>query len=169
MTKRSSSLQSQIQNLKSDNRLFSEMYIATQQRQRDMTEFFSHENSCFPPALAKEGHLREGTKSDLLECLQRLCDISGGAAPNVEAKVLDGSVTVKLLCPKGCKTFSDYASTVFLPYINDQKQDCKQLDIVFDVYLENSLKRGTRERRGFGNRHIVSGSTPILGNWQGFL
>ncbi len=169
VSKRSSSQQSQIQSLKSDNRLFSEMYIATQQRQGDMTEFFSHENSCFPPALSKEGHLREGTKSDLLECLQRMCDISGGGAPNVEAKVLDGSVIVQLLCPRGCKTFSDYARDVFLPYINNQLQQCMRLDIVFDVYHENSLKRGTRERRGFGNRRIVSGSTPIPANWQGFL
>ena len=62
-----------ITSLKSDCTLFSRLYIATQIRHGDLDNFFKHENHAYPPSLSLLGKLRLGTKSDLVECLEKLC------------------------------------------------------------------------------------------------
>ena len=42
-------------------------------------------------------------------------------------------------------------------------------EVVFDVYLKDSLKSETRERRGSGTRISDRETTPIWGKWQQFL
>ena len=50
--------------------LFGQLYIAMQNRQSDLNEFFAHEIQSFPPSLSDFGMLYiPGTKSDLLPCL----------------------------------------------------------------------------------------------------
>ena len=65
-TKKKSKKAVQASLLKSDVALFSQMYIAMQNRQGDTGEFFSHENHPFSPALADCGNMRSTKKSDLL-------------------------------------------------------------------------------------------------------
>ena len=65
-TKKKSKQAEQASLLKSDVALFSQMYIAMQNRQEDMVEFLSHENHPFSPALADCGNMRSTNKSDLL-------------------------------------------------------------------------------------------------------
>ena len=48
-------------------------------------------------------------------------------------------------------------------------KDSLRVDIVYDVYLLDSLKRTTREKRGKGVRKRVSPQTRIPSNWQEFL
>lgn len=48
-------------------------------------------------------------------------------------------------------------------------QSVKRIDIVWDVYLDDSLKLTTREKRGQGQRRKVLLSTRIPGDWRGFL
>ena len=45
----------------------------------------------------------------------------------------------------------------------------KRIDIVFDVYLPNSLKAATREKRGRGVRKRVSAENKCPSNWLQFL
>ena len=45
----------------SDRYLFSCLYIASQQREGDLEEFFKHENQPYPPSLSEFGNLRFGT------------------------------------------------------------------------------------------------------------
>ena len=92
-----------------------------------------------------------------------------GAAPAVEAKMLDGAAIVQMLAPKLATTFEDYVDNVFLPYILKQLENTERVDVVFDRYVPDSLKTSTREKRGSGVRRKVSPSTRIPGNWQGFL
>ena len=50
--------------------LFGQLYIAMQNRQSDLNEFFAHEIQSFPPSLSDFGMLYPpGTKSDLLPFL----------------------------------------------------------------------------------------------------
>ena len=50
--------------------LFGQLYIAIQNRQSDLNEFFAHEIQSFPPSLSDFGMLYlPGTKSDLLPFL----------------------------------------------------------------------------------------------------
>ena len=56
---------------------------------------------------------------------------------------------VNMVKPGTERTFSGYAGS-FIPYIRAQLFHANQLDIVWDEYLENSLKATTRCKRGSG-------------------
>ena len=64
---------SKTKDLKDDVSLFSKLYIAAQDRESDLGNFFQHENHPYPPSLSDRGTLRAGTKSDLLSCLIKSC------------------------------------------------------------------------------------------------
>ena len=125
-----------------------------------MDEFFRHENQGTPPSLSDMGELRHGTKSDLMSCLERLSTVSQNEMPDVDAKIVDGSVVVNMLQPKASSTFGDYAADVVLPYLIKLLQPSSRLDVVWDRYIEGSLKSSTREKRGSGSRIIVKSTTP---------
>lgn len=118
--KRSSKGKSQIiADLKSDNKLFAGLYIACQSRQGNLQDFFKHENSSSPPSLAVHGKLRHGQKADLLDCIE--AESQELQRPSVvDAKVLDAAAVVNMLNAGRCKTFHEYKTNVFLPYVATQ-------------------------------------------------
>ena len=141
--------QPQRSSLKNDCFLFSRLYIASQIRSGDLNQFFQHENQAYRPALSQMGKLRTGTKSDLVGCLEDLVptqDLS--PTPIVQVILLDGAAIVNMLRPGFAKTFSDYATQVFLPYTTSQLEHVNRLDVVWDEYIADSLKAETRIRRG---------------------
>ena len=149
--------------LKNDVRIFSQLYIATQTRDGDLDTFFSHENSAVPPALACNGKIRSGVKSDLLGCLKYPPTVelninqpglseteneSSITAPNrLDGKILEGSVLVNMLKPPKGSTFGEYARTLFLPKVAKELQSVSRIDVVFDCYKKNSLKETAFQRR----------------------
>jgi hypothetical protein len=162
--------QLQLSSLKNDCSLFSRLYIASQIRNGDLDEFFKHENQAFPPALSQMGIIRTGKKSDLLGCLEGLSPSTENVShPTVQVNILDGAAIVNMLRPGTAKTFQDYANGVFLPYISSQLQQVIRLDIVWDVYMPDSLKAHTRSKRGKGVRRRVAPSSAVPGNWHEFL
>ena len=73
--------------------------------------------------------------------------------------ILDGAAMVNMLQAGTAKTFDHYATSVFIPYITSQLQNIVRLDIILDVYIQDSLKIDTRNKRGKGvRRHIESSS-----------
>ena len=52
-------------------------------------------------------------------------------------------------------TFNEYADQVFIPYLEKQLQESRRLDVVWDIYIPDSLKESTRK---------VSGQTKLPGN-----
>ena len=74
-----------------------------------------------------------------------------------------------MLKPGISKTFEVYAKEVFLPYISLQLCKATRIDLVWDVYLNNSLKGTARLNRGQGIHRRVVGTGVIPGNWQNFL
>ena len=159
----------EIRHLQNNCEMFSRMYISCQSRNGDMDEFFRHENQGTPPSLSDMGELRHGTKSDLMSCLERLSTVPQNEMPDVDAKIVDGSVVVNMLQPKASSTFGDYAADVFLPYLIKLLQTSSRLDVVWDLYIEGSLKSSTREKRGSGSRIIIKSTTPTTKSWQSFL
>ena len=153
--------------LKSDCNLFARLYLACQTRDGNIEEFFKHENSAYPPSLSNGGELRHGKKSDLLQCLK--VTNQNQQLPVVDMKVFDGAAIVNMLPPRNSKTFKEYSELVFLPYLIRQAKDVKRVDVVWDRYLENSLKESTRATRGLGIHRKVLPNTTIPRNWQTFL
>jgi len=157
----------QLEALKSDCNLFSRLYVSCQTRDGNLDQFFSHENQAAPPSLSLGGKIRFGTKSDLLHCIQP--DVSSPPAPHVDAVFLDGAAVVQILNPGTAKTFQDYADTVFVPYGKSQLNKTTRLDIVWDVYIPDSLKATTRDKRGKGIRRRVVPTGALPKKWKDFL
>jgi len=88
--------------------------------------------------------------------------------PQAESSFIDGAAMVNFKPPCQPITFEAYANDVILSYIKSQANKCSRVDIIFDVYLENSLKSQTRKERGTGIRRKVvgSGMTPEYWNFS---
>ncbi|PFX16227.1 Hemicentin-2 [Stylophora pistillata] len=111
------------------------------------------------------GQVRRGKKADLLKCFP---STSAHIAPQpvVDAVIIDGAVIVQMLRPKTVRTFDEYFSTVFAPYILRHLEAAKR---VWDVYQDDSLKRSLPEKSGSGKLCKVMAPTKILADWKGYL
>ena len=56
-----------------------------------------------------------------------------------------------------------------LPYLEAQARNVKRLDIVWDRYIQDSLKNSARESRGQGVRKRVVAAATRPANWQSLL
>lgn len=154
--------------LKEDCALFSRLYIACQSRDGNLEEFFKYENQPWPPSLSQMGSLRGGQKADLVKCLPNP-STTNTESPKVDTVILDGAVIVQMLPPKTGLTFEEYYDAVFAPYVMKQLESVIRVDLVWDVYVSDSLKRSVREKRGSGQRRKVFPSTRLPSDWKGFL
>ena len=140
--------------------LFGKLYLSTRESDRD--EFFSHEVNAFPASLSDNGLLHfPSNKSDLVHCVIPDADTTPSVPKTFDCSVLDGPAIVHLLSPEKVTTFREYSDKVFIPYIENQLKICDRIDIVFDQYLSNSLKKSVRERRGSGLRFKVEPKVKI--------
>ena len=87
----------------------------------------------------------------------------------MSAKIFDGAAVVQMLIPGTAKTFQEYTDTVFIPYLSNQLATAQRVDIVWEVYIKDSLKDSTREKRGRGIQRRVSSTTQLPKNWKDFL
>ena len=76
---------------------------------------------------------------------------------------------IQMLPPRTAETFEEYFHTVFAPYILGKLQAAKRLNLVWDVYLEDFMKRSMGKKRGSGKRRKVLPLTQIPSDWKGFL
>ena len=98
----------QLKSAKNDCQLFSRLYIGCQNRGSNVDEFFTHENQACPPSISDGGKLRHGSKSDLLQCFEKLYE-TGEDNPEVSAVMIDGAAVVQMLKPGMAKTFREYS------------------------------------------------------------
>ncbi|CAB3984221.1 Hypothetical predicted protein [Paramuricea clavata] len=108
-----------------------------------------------------------GTKPDLLSCSEKISPIQAEAPP-VDALLLDGAAIVNMLNPGTSRTFEEYSQDVFLPYVKAQLVNVRRVDVVWDTYIEDSLRATTRSNRGKGIRLRVKPDTNIPDNWAAF-
>ena len=71
--------------------------------------------------------------------------------------MLDGAVIVHLLSTAEVSTFQEYADKVFIPYMSQQLQHATRVDVVWNTYLPDSLRRK------------VSSHAKLPRNWTDFL
>ena len=99
--------------------------------------------------------------------MESLVDVTHDA-PDVSMKVIDGAAFVNMNRPKSSTTYGKYCEDELLSKLKFTSQNTKKLDLVFDVYNENSLKSQTRENRGGGMRISVLKDTLICKDFQKF-
>ena len=73
---------------------------------------------------------------------------AGSGKIEADCVILDGAAVVNMLKPNGSSTFREYANKEFTQFIQNQIVSADRLDIVWDVYIENSLKLAARTKRG---------------------
>ena len=135
----------QLSSMKSDCALFARLYISRQTRDGDLEEFFKHENQGCPPSLSHLGKLRLPKKKyELTECLEDNTTRRTEVPSTIDATIIDGAAVVNMIKPGTEKTFSGYTEQSFLPYVKTQLRHLKRVDIVWDEYVENSLKATTK-------------------------
>ena len=168
--KSSSKLAFKTKSLGNDLSLFGQMYVAVQHRDGDMNEFFQHETCPFPPSLTDVDKIKFGKKADLLKCLTSSDGTVEQQPPSTfDCTIFDGPAVAHALTPNTMtKTFDDYAKRVFVPFIHQHLKNNVRVDVVWDTYLDDSLKAHARDMRGHGMRRKVSGLTNIP-KWKSFL
>ena len=103
--------------------------------------------------------MHHGEKSDIISCLTDLIVDPPQSTPSTS--ILDIALLVQLLRPETAVTIWDYVQNMFLPYIANWLKNINRLDIVWYVYLANSLKHDIRQSRETGDRLKVTLSTKI--------
>ncbi|CAC5385431.1 unnamed protein product [Mytilus coruscus] len=61
-----------------------------------------------------------------------------------------------MLKPSKSRNFDDYADLVFCTYIRKHLETVTRVDVVWDAYIDNSLKATTRSKRGKGIRRRLA-------------
>ena len=133
-----------------------------------LLKFFQHEPNGYPLSLSCSTLLRPCSKSDLLKVFDTVCSFSN-AIQKTDGLVLDGSLISQMKRPTSqMKSFQDYLNAV-KSYVVKKCGSYEHISVVFDVYIENSLKAATRQSRGKWMPMQVTLNGPLPSNWQNFL
>ena len=115
-----------------------------------------------------DGTLRKNKKSSLAKDLQK--DVpSAESIPPSSACIIDGMALVQRLKGDG-NTFAEIADALMAMVLREGASS-KQIDVVFDVYRETSIKNTERERRGCqaGNQYRNLQPDHRVRQWRKFL
>ena len=155
--------------LKADRNLFAQMILIAENRKPQMREVLSHPLGPFPWALSSaDGSLRKTNKAALAKELQKSVPFAD-VIPQPSACMIDAMALVQRL--KGDhKTFSAVAKSL-LCLVLHEGSNSKRIDVIFDVYKENSIKNAEREKRAaeFGNEFRNIQSEHKVQQWRKFL
>lgn len=112
--------------------------------------------------------LNMGVKSQLVDILEQTSNATYDDPPT-EVVIIDGAAMVNSKAPGAAKTFDDYAKDVITPYVDSYAERYTRVDVVFDIYRQDSLKSETRQKRGSGARRKVVGNSRPPKSWTSFL
>ena len=156
-----------ISNLKENAKFFSKLYVANQGRNCNMGNFFSHENISVPPSLSKDGKLLSGDKTDLLDSLYDGCNTQD-SKPIVDGIAVEGPVLINMYQPTGQRK-EEYFKEKLEPFLQNKLVHMDCLDVVWEIYFENSLKMTTCQKRDDGSRKKMTGTAIMPRKWDTFL
>jgi hypothetical protein len=156
--------QTKVKELQLDLQLFSKLFVNAKILDLNLREFFAHENQIYPPALSRNGKLLDADKSELLSILEKIAEFVATEPSTSSGVILDGAAVVRLLKPRTSKTFEEYYTNEFWGHIFSmvKKWEPKRVDVVWDLYMDGSLKESTREDRGVGVRRQVIARGTVL-------
>ena len=100
---------------KSDRNLFSRLFVASQFRDGNLNDYFSHKNQPCPPSLSATGKLKLGTKSEIVRCLEDAPEKQDDITLSVDVVMLDGPAMLCVLKPAASGTLRVYACPGCVP------------------------------------------------------
>ena len=131
-------------------------------------ELFEYEAQSYPPSLSNDGKLNlPHKKVDIIACINP--NPNSYTYESRDCIVLDGPAVVQSRSVKVVSTFDEFAANSFMPYITRLFRRTKRVDIVWDAYVENSLKQTTRDKRGTGVQRLVIGEVKLPNKFGDFL
>ncbi|XP_078679472.1 uncharacterized protein LOC144915103 [Branchiostoma floridae x Branchiostoma belcheri] len=155
--------------LKADRALFGQMIVIAESRKLQMRDVLCHPLGPLPWSLATaDGSLRKTTKSTLAKELQKNVP-AAEEIPQTSACIIDGMAIVQRL-KADHKRFSEVAEYLFDMVVHEGWFS-HRIDVVFDVYREDSIKNAERERRGSEDSNEFRNIQPqhIVQQWRKFL
>ena len=164
--------------VKVDQDLLRRLLVAADSgRDVNMGNILQLELSPVPLALAGTNHsLHSTNKADLVELLTESIVIKD-TLPSSEMNtclLIDGSAFIQAIGkPENAKTFGDLADTFTRNVFNRLCSEYSRVDVLFDRYLETSIKAGARTNRT-GNvrpirRVINSRNVKLPPSWKQFI
>lgn len=137
--------------IKADRALFAQMILIAENRKLQISDVLCHPLGPLPWALASDdGSIRKNNKAALANELKKSVT-PADTIPKPCARITDGMAVVQKL--KGDhKTFAEIADTIMSMTLNEG-HDSERIDVVFDVYREESIKNAEREKRGSSTGH----------------
>ena len=156
--------------MKKNSKLFLNLLINSQARKEDTGNFFSCESLNYPPALSINGKLRFGTKSDILVLLLEHQQSSFHIyPPGIQSIIFDGPAFVQAMkLPENVTTFIAFKKQFWYKILK-RSRNISTIHVMFDQYLDNSLKESARINRGTSVAVEFSPNTVLPKKWHDFL
>ena len=154
--------------IKADRTLFGRMAIIGQSRNIDLKAVFSYPLGPFPWSLADGfSMMRKTNKATIVKAFEKGA-IFLESPPIQSATVIDGMALVQKLKVVQM-TFGQVADAVFQSVLSCGNRS-KRIDVVFDVYLDNSIKNAERCRCGVSTieYQTILPATKVT-QWKKFL
>ena len=157
--------------LKADRSLFGRMIISGQSRKIEVKEMLQHSLGPMPWSLATaEGYPRKTNKAALAAHLQKNVQLAD-RPPNNSATIIDGmSLVQKVSVGSNQTTFGSVASSLMAMVLHEGSESSR-IDVVFDTYMENSIKNTERSMRGEepGVQVVNINAPQLIKQWRKFL
>ena len=163
--------------MKADKDLLRRVIVALESgRDVDVNMLLQSELAPVPKSVAiLEGSVREAGKSDLGTILQgNVCKSQMPISRSQTSTTIDGMAAVQSLAnSSGAKTFGEWSDRFLRHVTSHFSESCTRVDVLFDRYVKNSIKGGTRdkskEKKGTRIRRNVDNRDQRIGNWERFI
>ena len=162
-----------VKTVKLNSDIFSQAVAVMHNREVSLIELFTYELHFYPPSLANYGLMNfPKDKSDMVHelvtpCINNVPEDIKEFVPTATL-ILDGNRLIQNNNPKSKMTFNEYAEWLSNNIIRLYFQVYQRIDVVFDQFVEGSMKKSSFEERKQLRRNVV-GTTKCPGNWQQFL
>ena len=132
--------------LQADSKLFAHMVLVAESRHLQMSDVLSHPLGPLPWALANgDGTLRNTDKAALAWELEKQV-LPAENIPMLSATIIDGMSLVQKM-KSNDRTFSQLAESALIQILHEGARS-EIIDVVFDVYREDSIKNAERVNGG---------------------
>ena len=166
---KSASNSSRLAIMKDEKNKVTQLLLAANCGRKLDKDVFSHASSQYPPAICQKGKMFQGTKADIVPLLEAEVPGRRETCPPVDSQVLDGPAMIHRLAPRTSVTLYEYIHKKVITYLLGLLVYVNRLDVVWDVYRPDSLKKFVRVCHGSGIPRKVFLEMKMPTNFAGFL